>query len=80
MQVHTVWHTLVRDGKNIGHHTTDMVFFAGTPRLVFEWFVTDDGEVPAVWVELDPQWLFRLNWPTAEYGYQLPIDDPRTPD
>jgi hypothetical protein len=35
------------------------------------------GDYPAVTVTLDPACLHKINWPEAEYLYELSIEDPR---
>ena len=74
---HKVHHLLQRDGKSYGHFQTDMVIVSGTPTLILEWMTTEDGEIPAVTVELDPKYLHPFPGEGFDYMYEHPVEDPR---
>jgi hypothetical protein len=44
---------------------------------VLVWEQCPHGDYPAVTVTLDPAYLHKINWPEAEYLYELSIEDPR---
>ena len=72
-----VWHMLVKDGKNLGHHNSDLQYDEGIPYVVFEWLMTHEGEVPSVRVPLDPKYLHEGNFGKADYLYELPVVWPK---
>ena len=72
-------HTLVRDGRNLGHFETDTIFIDSIPHLVLEWIVfRDDTEKPAhPPIPLDPARHHVLGWKNCKYLYEFPVEDPR---
>jgi hypothetical protein len=71
-----VRHRLIRDTTPTGYVNSDLIFLAGTPIVVLAWQKRPHGDYPAVTVTLDPRYLQKINWPEAEYLYELPIQDP----
>ena len=69
----TVWHTLHRRNKNLGHHISDLQYDEGIPYVVLEWLMTPEGEVPSLRVPLDPNYLHEYNVGKADYLYELPV-------
>ncbi len=72
-KIYKVWHTLEKNGENIGHHITDLQFDGGVPYAVFEWLNTYEGEVPSIRVPLDPKWLQTCSAKGYDYVYGRPI-------
>ena len=72
-----VWHILEKEGKNLGHHISDLQYDEGIPYAVFEWLMTHEGEVPSVRVPLDPKYLHEDNFGKADYLYELPVVWPK---
>jgi len=72
-----VWHTLERDGKNLGHYVSDLQFDKqGVPYVVLEWLkarLSPDDETPLVRVQLDPKYLHKGNFGKANYLYEFPV-------
>ena len=78
-QYNKVRHTLVRDGKNLGHYNSDLVYIREIPHAVLEWLVLPDGaEQPSICVALDSSKLHSLPWQSAQFYYELPIVWPGT--
>ena len=71
-----VRHPTMRDGK-VCHVNSDLIFLAEIPTVVFVWEQRPHGDCPAVTVTLDPAYLHKINWPEAEYLYELSVEDPR---
>ena len=71
-----VRHPTMHDGK-VCHVNSDLIFLAGIPTVVFVWEQRPHGDCPAVTVTLDPAYLHKINWPEAEYLYELSVEDPR---
>ena len=67
-----VWHTIEQNGKNLGHHISDLRIEDDIIYAVFEWMGTHDGEVPSVRVSLDPSYLDPLGG-KADFLYQWPV-------
>ena len=77
-KVYVVSHTLVSQGKSLGHYNTDMIYKDGIPQLVFEWRGAPDSETEHYLVPLDPAFLHPLpGWKGVDYMYERPITDPR---
>lgn len=76
-KVHTVRHILTRGEWTVGHFETDMIFVDGVPTLVFEWETTPDGESPVATAQLDPKYLHKFEFGSADYLYEFPVEDPR---
>ena len=77
--VTTVRHPMLSGGKVLGHFNSDLIFLAGVPIVVLVWEQRPHGDYPAVTVTLDPAYLHKVNWPEANYLYELSIEDPRFP-
>ena len=71
-----VRHPTMGDGKVQRHVNSDLIFLGGGPVVVLVWEQRPDGDYPAVTVTLDPAYLHKINWPEAEYLYELSIEDP----
>jgi len=69
-----VRHPLMSGGGSVGYVNSDLISLAGIPIVVLAW---EDGGYPAVTVSLDPRYLHQVNWPEAQYLYELSIKDPR---
>jgi len=65
------------DGKVQCHVNSDLIFLGSVPVAVLVWEQRPDGDYPAVTVTLDPAYLHKINWPEAEYLYELSIENPR---
>ena len=72
-----VRHPTMGDGKVQCHVNSDLIFLGGVPVVVLVWEQLPDGDYPAVTVTLDPAYLHKINWPEAQYLYELSIEDPR---
>ena len=72
-----VRHPLMNGGGNVGYVNSDLIFLAGIPIVVLAWEDRPFGDYPAVTVSLDPRYLHQINWPEAQYLYELSIEDPR---
>ena len=72
-----VRHPTMGDGKVQCHVNSDLIFLGSVPVAVLVWEQRPDGDYPAVTVTLDPAYLHKINWPEAEYLYELSIEDPR---
>lgn len=79
-KVSKVRHTMIRAGRNVGHFNSDLIFIKDVPTIVIEWQTRPGGDVPAVTVSLDPAHLHPLGWKSADYVYELPVEDPRQLD
>ncbi len=73
-----VRYPLMSGGGNVGYVNSGLIFLAGIPIIVLAWEERPFGDYPAVTVSLDPRYLHRINWPEAEYLYELSIEDPRS--
>lgn len=72
-----VRHTLIRNGKNIGHFNSDLIYIKDVPHIVLEWLVFPNGdEIPAVSVALDSSKLHPLDWTDVQYLYEFPVEWP----
>lgn len=76
-KIYKVRHTLERDGKNVGHFESDLIFEGETPFIVIEWEDTPTESRPVIKVKLDPKYLHKLNWKNVDYLYEFPVKDPR---
>lgn len=72
-----VRHPLMSGGGNVGYVNSDLISLAGIPIVVLAWEDRSFGDYPAVTVSLDPRYLHQINWPEAQYLYELSIEDPR---
>ncbi len=67
----------MRDGGNLGHHSSDLIYIRDVPHLVLEWLVLPSGEEqPSIFVALDSSKLRPLNWTDAQYLYEDPVEWP----
>jgi hypothetical protein len=67
----------MRDGKVRCYVNSDLIFLARVPTVVLVWEQDPHGDCPAVTVTLDPAYLHKINWPEAEYLYELSVEDRR---
>jgi hypothetical protein len=67
----------MRDGKVRCYVNSDLIFLARVPTVVLVWEQGPHGDCPAVTVTLDPAYLHKINWPEAEYLYELSVEDRR---
>ena len=72
-----VRHPTMGDGKVQCYVNSDLIFLERVPVAVLVWEQRPDGDYPAVTVTLDPAYLHKINWPEAEYLYELSVEDPR---
>jgi hypothetical protein len=71
-----VRHSMARGGRVAGYVNSDLIFLAGIPFVVLAWEQRPHGDYPAVTVRLDPIYLHKIDWPEAEYLYEIRIEDP----